>query len=225
MARRGSLRLAAAGAAGHPERNGGAAPREPRLTGRDSDRAEQVFQAALRLFREKGYHATSMQDIAEAVGLYKGSLYHYIDGKEDLLIHAFERGMGSLLGEIEDVLRDTRLDPATQLRRAIAAHVAAVAENLDALTVYLHEWRSFGGEQASTVTAQRERYAGLLGGIVARGVEAGQFKETDVRMATLGILGMCNWLYHWYRPDGRLTPGQIADVFADMVLDGLRKRS
>jgi len=64
------------------------------------ERGEEVYEAALRLFREKGYHATSMQDIAAVVGLYKGSLYHYIGGKEDLLIQVFERGMGSLLAEV-----------------------------------------------------------------------------------------------------------------------------
>src|SRR5215212_6267334 len=93
-------------------------------------RSEQVYAAALRLFREKGYHGTSMQDIAEAVGLYKGSLYHYIGGKEDLLIQAFERAMAVLLVDVERIAADTSLSPPTQLRQIIEAHVAAVAENL-----------------------------------------------------------------------------------------------
>src|SRR5438874_7526060 len=95
------------------------------------ERGEQVYAAALRLFREKGYHATSMQDIAAAVGLYKGSLYHYIGGKEDLLIQVFERGMGALLTDVERIAGDTGLSPTAQLRRVIQAHVGAVANNLD----------------------------------------------------------------------------------------------
>src|SRR5256714_8911984 len=87
------------------------------------ERGEQVYAAALRLFREKGYHATSMQDIAAAVGLYKGSLYHYIGGKEDLLIQVFERGMGALLTDVERIAGDTGLSPTAQLRRVIQAHV------------------------------------------------------------------------------------------------------
>ena len=67
------------------------------------ERSEEVYSAALRLFTEKGYHATSMQDIAAAVGLYKGSLYHYIGGKEDLLVEVFERGMGALLADVERI--------------------------------------------------------------------------------------------------------------------------
>ncbi len=199
-----------------------AAGRTPRA--RDPDRAEQVVAAALRLFREKGYHATSMQDIAEAVGLYKGSLYHYIRCKEDLLVYAFERAMAALLSQTEGIAQDTRLTPAEQLRHAIRAHVQAVAEHLDALTVYLHEWRVLDGESAATVAKQRERYAALLGDIIQRGVRAGELQAADVRLATLGVLGTCNWLYHWYSPTGRLQPEQIADAFADLLLDGLRRR-
>src|SRR5215467_7935752 len=91
------------------------------------DRGEEVYAAALRLFREKGYHATSMQDIAAAVGLYKGSLYHYIDGKEELLVRVFERGMGVLLTEVERIAADPTDGPSAQLRRIVEAHVEAVA--------------------------------------------------------------------------------------------------
>src|SRR5207237_720702 len=81
----------------------------------------------LRLFREKGYHATSMQDIATAVGLYKGSLYHYIGSKEDLLARVFERGMGVLLAEVERIAEDSTGGPSAQLRRIVEAHVSAEA--------------------------------------------------------------------------------------------------
>jgi TetR/AcrR family transcriptional regulator, cholesterol catabolism regulator len=193
--------------------NGGGQP--PR------ERAEEVYAAALRLFTEKGYHATSMQDIAAAVGLYKGSLYHYIGRKEDLLVQVFERAMGSLLVDAERIVADTSLRPAAQLRQVITAHVAAVASNLDALTVYLHEFRALGGHSLEVVREQRERYRALVESIVERGVRCGDFASADVGIASLGILGMCNWLAQWYRPDGRLAPRQIAEYFVEMVLSGL----
>src|ERR1700710_17081 len=117
-------------------------------------RSEEVYAAALRLFRQKGYHATSMQDIADAVGLYKGSLYHYIGGKEDLLVQVFERAMGSLVANVERIAADTSLAPTAQLRLIVEAHVVAVSENLDALTVYLHEFRALAGESLAKVRAQ-----------------------------------------------------------------------
>jgi AcrR family transcriptional regulator len=185
------------------------------------ERSEEVYTAALRLFREKGYHATSMQDIAAAVGLYKGSLYHYIAGKEDLLVQVFERAMGGLVADAERVLRDTHLRASDQVRRLVGLHVAAVAENLDALTVYLHEYRALRGEAFERVAAQRERYATLVAEVVQRGVNAGEFRVTDVGIATLGVIGMCNWVCQWYHPDGRLAPKEIADRFAELVLAGL----
>jgi AcrR family transcriptional regulator len=189
------------------------------------ERGEEVYEAALRLFREKGYHATSMQDIAGVVGLYKGSLYHYIGGKEDLLIQVFERAMGALLAEVERIASDPAARPTAQLRAIILAHVRAVATNLDALTVYLHEWRALGGESLARVRAQRERYVELVNAVVERGLAVGEFRSSDARIATLGLLGMCNWLCQWYQPGGRLSPSEIAERFADLVLDGLRPTS
>jgi AcrR family transcriptional regulator len=185
------------------------------------ERSEEVYAAALRLFTEKGYHATSMQDIAAAVGLYKGSLYHYIGSKEELLVQVFERAMGSLLSEVERIVDDSALPPSIQLRHVIRAHVEAVASNLDALTVYLHEFRALTGEALETVRLQRDRYRTLVEAVIARGVLEGELQTADVGIAALGLLGMCNWLAQWYRPGGRLGPRQIADRFADMVLAGL----
>jgi AcrR family transcriptional regulator len=185
------------------------------------ERSEEVYAAALRLFTDKGYHATSMQDIAAAVGLYKGSLYHYIGGKEELLVEVFERAMGSLISQVEDIVGDLSLSPSLQLRRVIRAHVEAVASNLDALTVYLHEFRALADAEFETVREQRERYRELVQTIVERGVRAGEFRAPDVGIATLGILGMCNWMAQWYRPAGRLGPRQVADYFAELVLGGL----
>jgi AcrR family transcriptional regulator len=189
---------------------------------RSRERREEVYAAALRLFREKGYHATSMQDIAAAVGLYKGSLYHYIGAKEDLLVQVFERGMGNLVAEVEGIAADTSLLPSAQVRLIIEVHVAAVAANLDALTVFFHEWRALAGESLTNVRAQRERYTHLVTEIVSRGVRLGEFEAQDVRIATLGLLGMCNWVCQWYRPGGRLGAHEIADHFAALVLDGLK---
>lgn len=189
--------------------------------GVSAPRSEQVYAAALRLFREKGYHATSMQDIAAAVGLYKGSLYHYIGGKQDLLLQVFDRAMGKLVADVEAIAADTSLRPSAQLRLVVGAHVSAVSTNMDALTVYLHEWRALAGDALANVQLQSERYTQLVSEIVARGVALGEFSTPDVRIATLGLLGMCNWLCQWYQPGGRLGPAEIAGHFADLVLDGL----
>jgi AcrR family transcriptional regulator len=191
--------------------NGVVAPRE-----------DQVRAAALRLFKEKGYHATSMRDIASEVGINKGSLYSYIRSKEDLLIPVFEQAMAVLLAQIEQVTADTSLGPTDRLQRAIHAHVTAVADNLDVLTVYLSEWRQLAAESLTTVRLHRERYAALFLQILQDGVESGEFRTMDTRIVMLGMIGMCNYLFRWYRPDGRLVPDQIADELIEMVMRGVR---
>jgi AcrR family transcriptional regulator len=185
-------------------------------------REEQVRAAALCLFKEKGYHATSMRDIANAVGINKGSLYSYIKSKEDLLIPVFERAMGVLLVQIEQITADPSLPPTERLKRAIHAHVTAVADNLDVLTVYLSEWRQLAAESLATNRAQRERYAALFHQILRDGVATGEFRPMDTRIVMLGMIGMCNYLFRWYRPDGRLTPDQVADELIEMVMQGVR---
>jgi AcrR family transcriptional regulator len=194
------------------------------LAPRPRERAEEVYAAALRLFRAKGYHATSMQDIADEVGLYKGSLYHYIGGKEDLLVQVFERAMAALLVDVERIASDATLTPREQLRAVIEAHVVAVADNLDALTVYLHDMRALSEAGLAGVNRQRDRYTALVAEIVTRGVARGEFVADEVRLVTLGLIGMCSWVCEWYRPSGRLSAREIGRVFADLLLNGLDQR-
>ncbi len=194
---------------------------EDGAVGEVQPREQQVRAAALRLFRDKGYHATSMRDIAAEVGINKGSLYSYIRSKEDLLIPFFERAMGLLLVEIEAISANQSLTPTERLKRAIKAHILNVTENLDILTVYLSEWRQLTADSLTTVRQQRERYAALFLAIIEDGIKRGDFRALDPRISALGMIGMCNYLFRWYRPDGRLEPEQIADDLTDMLLHGV----
>jgi AcrR family transcriptional regulator len=184
-------------------------------------REDQVRAAALRLFKEKGYHATSMRDIAAAVGINKGSLYSYIKSKEDLLIPVFEQAQGVLTSQIEHICADASLSPTDRLKRAIHAHVMAVADNLDVLTVYLSEWRQLAAESLALNRDQRARYAFLFHEILREGVASGEFRPMDTRIVMLGMIGMCNYLFRWYRPEGRLSPDEVADALIEMVMQGV----
>src|ERR1700716_1539548 len=114
--------------------------------------------------------------------------------------------MASILPDDEAIGTDASLGPRTQLQLLVLAHVSAVADNRDALTVYLHEFRALAGDSLDKVRAQRDRYAQLVSETVGRGVRLGEFETADVGIATLGLLGMCNWVCQWYQPDGRLGP-------------------
>ncbi len=188
----------------------------------EASKDEVIFAEAVRIFREKGYHATSMRNIADAVGLQKGSLYHYISSKEDLLFKIFERSSGALTQQLEAIVASND-SPPDKLRRAIESHLVALCDQLDIYTVYLSERRALGNRYHTKVRAEGEKHARLIEKILQEGIAHKDFRALDTRMVALAILGMCNWLYQWYSPDGRLTPQQIAVIFSDVVIDGLHK--
>ncbi len=183
---------------------------------------EQIFAEAVRIFGEKGYHATSMQNIADAVGLQKGSLYHYISSKEELLFKIFARSTGALTKELEAIIASDD-SPKNKLHRAIQAHLTALCEHLDIYTVYLSERRALSGRTHARVRTEAERHARLLEQIIQEGIAEKEFCAVDSKMTAHAILGMCNWLYQWYSPAGRLSPHEIAMIFSDLVIDGMAR--
>lgn len=190
---------------------------------REGVRKQEIVRAALHIFRQKGYHATSMQDIADAVGLHKGSLYHHIASKEELLGTIFQQAFTSFL-ERAEAIAASGAPPPEKLRQLLHAHVDAVAGRLDEVTVYLDEWRMLGEAQFQVLAQQRNRYQELLGDVLEAGVECGAFRPVDVQAVVFALLGMANWIYQWYRPAGRLRPDELAERFADLILCGLQPR-
>lgn len=180
----------------------------------------EIVEAATRIFREKGFHATSMQDIADAVGLLKGSLYHHISSKKDLLLKIFQAGMQMAVDTIEEVAC-TDLPPEEKLRLAIYRHIELVAEHLDHATVFALEARALTPAQRQHLVTQRDHFERLFRQIVQEGIDAGVFRPVDSKLVTFALLGMHNWFVLWYREDGRLSPQEIAAVFVDMVFYGL----
>lgn len=181
---------------------------------------QEILACATRLFQQKGFHATSMQDLADAVGLQKGSLYHYIGGKEDLLLKIFDLAMSSLSQRLERIVAGS--GPAREkLRRAIAGHIQVLADNLGMLTIFVREAHALSPDHVERVRAGRRTYNALFERVLREGVESGEFRPLDVKLVALAILGLCNSMYQWYSPDGRLSSAEIAARFAELVLEGI----
>lgn len=198
-------------------------PRED--TGNQPARADEIREAAARIFHEKGYDATSIQDIADAVGILKGSLYYYIDTKEDLLFDvikgAHERGLQQL-----DAWQRSSPSPARRLRAAIEGHVESNLGDLAAVGVFFHDFRSLSPGRRAEIVQDRDVYDHNLRDLIVEGQAAGEFDPAlDPRLAVMAILGMMNWVYQWYRPDGPLSPDEVARAFADLALGGLSVRT
>lgn len=190
----------------------------------ESERKLQILDTAERLFSERGYHATSMRDLAAAVALQGGSLYSHINGKEELLWRILERAADEFHAAIVPILaRDA--SPADKLRHAVHAHVRVIAGTLDAATVYFHEWRFLAEPRRSTFLERRNHYEQALRGLVADAVASGEFREVEPKWATLLILSAANWLYQWYDPDGPLSADDVADRFIEMIFAGLQPQA
>ena len=185
---------------------------------------EQIHKTACRLFRERGFHATSVRDIAEAVGLQGGSLYAHIDSKEDLLwdiVNAAADRFFAALGPIVE----SRLDTMRKLRQAIVAHVEVVAGDLDAAAVYTVEWRHLSPDRMSAITARRDDYERLFRSLVSQAIQDRFLTPTDAAGASLFILSSLNYMFTWYKPDGRMSPEEVGRMLADYIFDGLRRRT
>ncbi|HYK98813.1 MAG TPA: TetR/AcrR family transcriptional regulator [Candidatus Acidoferrales bacterium] len=180
-------------------------------------RETAIRAAALRIFRRKGYDAASMQEIADAVGLEKGSLYYYISSKEELLVRLFEGRGEQVLGEI-DVAASRPGSPRERLRAIVHAYVLGVLRNIDPVHVYLREEYSLPPAALEQVRQTNQAMRQRFERVIEEGVRQGDFVANDPKLATLALLGTCTWVHRWFRPGGRLTDTAVADDFADRAV-------
>lgn len=181
----------------------------------------EIIQASAQIFRQKGYHGTSMQDIADAVGLKKASLYHHISGKQDILVSILDQALDLLINDLQKVV-DRTIPAEEKLRGAMDVYIKRLTQDPDLAAVLLMEHGSLDHAQRAEHITRRDRFEALWRSIIDQGIQEQAFRTVDRSLATFAILGVLNWLITWYRPDGRLRPAGIADQFADLILIGLR---
>src|SRR5215204_125310 len=184
-----------------------------------SARRSQLTREAARLFAEKGYHGTSIGDLAKSLGVQKGSLYAHISSKQDLLYETMREGAEAFHRALDAIPDDL---PATEkIRLALRGHLRVVAEQLDVATVFMREWRYLEGERREEILAERRRYEERVRALFREGRELGELR-TDLDDATSALLALsaANWAYTWLTPE-RDTDA-LADRFCDVLLDGLR---
>lgn len=185
-------------------------------------RREQIYEVASSLFSERGYHATSMRDLAGQLGMQGGSLYAHISGKEELLVEIVNQAARQFDAALLPLM-DADLNPEDKLREAMRRHLIVVADNLDSATVFFHEWKHLAPESYQKVTDWRDTIDRFYRELVQEGVHKGAFRaDLDVKMTAYLILSAVNWTYTWYHAGGSLDAGAIADQYAQMLLAGLR---
>jgi AcrR family transcriptional regulator len=182
----------------------------------------ELIETAAQVFRQKGYHGASMDDIAKAVKLRKASLYHHFSSKQEILLEILDRALQLLLEKISAISeQDISADKKLQLM--IRQYLQILAENVDLAAVLLFEHRALERRQHARHIPNRDKFESLWKDVIAEGVSKKIFKCDDPPMAVRALLGQMNWTITWYSPDGEKSIEEIADDYSNLLLNGLLK--
>jgi AcrR family transcriptional regulator len=195
-----------------------AAARNP-TTPMDGRRAE-ICRAAAQIFQDRGFDATSVSDIARALGMTKAGLYHYFSSKEALLFEIMMFGLERVHDEVLVPVRAIR-DPEVRLRQLIVRHARITTRARGAVTVLSDETRALPAAQRQKIERRMRVYVDLVRDTLAEIRATGRLRDVDPTVATFSLIGMILWFPRWFRHDGRLTPEVAADEIANMALGGL----
>jgi TetR/AcrR family transcriptional regulator, cholesterol catabolism regulator len=195
--------------------------RQPKSGKRERLTQRAIVTAAAELFARNGFGASSLDDIAAALGATKGALYYHIKNKEEILRLIFLTVL-TVSEEPLSRLVEADLPPAEKLRRAIEHQTSIATDRSPAMTVFFREQAHLTGPFAKEILLRKKAYERYFEQIIMEGQAAGAFQlDIDPRLATFGLLGMCNSLSQWYRSEGQFSPQQIATTFANMIENGL----
>lgn len=181
---------------------------------------ERILEEAAKLFTEKGYEATSVQDIAQALGLSKAALYHHFRSKEEILYEISLKALRGLVRAGEEAMAHP--DPEEALLRFMEAHARYFEENYPFFVTMLQGIKSLSPENRAATNELRDRHEANLRNILRRGVETGAFRPVDVALAGRAVLSLLNWMIRWFRPGGPKRAVEFARAYHDLVLRGLK---
>jgi len=183
---------------------------------------DELIETAAQVFRQKGYHVASMEDIAAAVHLRNACLYHHFSSKQEILLEILDRALQLLLEKIS-AITEQNISADKKLRLMIRQYLQILAENVDLAAVLLFEHRALERRQHARHIPSRDKFESLWKDVIAEGVSKKIFKCDDPSMAVRALLGQMNWTITWYSPDGDKSIEEIADEYSNLLLNGLLK--
>lgn len=179
-----------------------------------------ILEAAARLFRDKGYMATSMRDLAQAVDLKASSLYNHISGKEEILREICFKHAGRFHQELK-VIEEKEEFADAKVRALIRLHIQVATEDITSITAFNDEWRHLTEPHLSEFIALRREYEHRFRAIIESGIRSGSFKAVNANIALYTIFSAVRWVYDWYQPGKSLSVSQLEEQIAGLLLDGL----
>jgi len=192
-------------------------------TRKSAARRVAILRSAAAAFSRRGYHGASVEAIARALRMTKGSLYYYFRDKEDILFACHDYSLGLALGLLDQVRR-APVGPEEKLRRLVDGFVRLIADELHGTALTL-EIDALGPARRRRIVARRDRFDRGLRRIVRKGMREGVFAGGDAKLLAFALMGAINWVSRWYNPAGAAGSDEIARIFADYLVAGLTARS
>lgn len=183
----------------------------------------EILQVAADVFSEKGYRATTLDDIVAAAGFSRATFYSYFPSKEELLRRMYQQVTSSTQAAIERIAAEG-LPVPEKLRRIIRYQISYLAEHQPLMRVFFSELLNLPPEMVRSVTQANRAYSRVIERVAAEGVRTGALAPLNPKRVTYAIIGMCNWTQRWYRPDGEWTPEVVADEFIRILESGYLQR-
>jgi AcrR family transcriptional regulator len=195
----------------------------PRIADPTGRRRKEILANATELFARRGFHGTSMGDLARLTALNKGTLYHYYPSKSHLLYEIYIGVAAAMMAKVENLPVDV---PAKdRLRRIIRGQLEVIVENPAAVRVYYRESSmledSMDADSLAEIRRRENVYASFVHDAIRRGINSGEFRRVNAKLAAFGVIGLVGWVSTWYDPDGSVKVGDLATLYGDMTVDGL----
>jgi TetR/AcrR family transcriptional regulator, cholesterol catabolism regulator len=182
---------------------------------------QKIIKTAAELFHKKGYKSTTLDDVAEALGVTKAALYHYVKSKDSLLSVIFMQASENIFRNAHDI-SIMELAPDEKLRRIVRSHIEnIISKDLSMVSVFFSEETQLPEKDLKKIREQKKIYTIIIEKIIEEGIAEKIFKATDAKLLTYGLLGMCNWVHKWFKPKKTAYKAeQIADYFVSLLEKG-----
>jgi len=185
----------------------------------------RILEVAAQLFMEQGFAATSVREIGERASVGQSSLYHHVQSKGQLLYQLHQSFSRDLVERLNAAV-EANPSPIEQIRALVRVVLSVVETHQAEVTVFLREGHALPEGSRQEIQRDRDQVDAIVDRMIADGIAAGELrKDLNVRLTRLGILGMCNWSYQWFRPGGEHSSAEVADFFANLVINGTLART
>ncbi|MDR4948151.1 TetR/AcrR family transcriptional regulator [Neobacillus cucumis] len=183
---------------------------------------ERITEQSIRLFEKKGFSETSIQDIVDSLGVTKGTFYYYFSSKEELLMDIHRGYIDELLIQLERIFNDTLKNYKEKLFEIVFMLISDIKSRGSAAKIFYRELSNLNEEHSALIISKRDQFRLNIEALIKAGIENGEFRPSiNAPIITFGILGITNWSYQWFNPNGTCSDREVAEIFVDMILKGI----